>query len=156
MVLTGLRVSADRAAEFVRGPWRCSGSGEPGDRGTPDPSIRRRSPPHANGRQRELGTRHRAPDRIEHFLGVLKAFPPGPQSPEGLVSPRTWASRARRARPGRPVTEHRPHRIVRGRGVLLDTWAWASPFIDDMQDVQAGGRVALCAATHELSQTRDR
>jgi hypothetical protein len=104
---------------------------------------------------RELAPRHRAPDRIDHFLGVLKSF----------------AAREARAAKGAPVTQlgiDVP--AVRGRAdsgdleidltelltdaasVAADLGVGIALFIDEMQDVPPEGISALCASCHELSQ----
>ena len=54
----------------------------------PDQSIRRPIAGALHMAVRELAPRHRAPDRIEHFLGVLKAFAArDPKAPKGTFIP---------------------------------------------------------------------
>ena len=63
----------------------------------PDQSIRRPVAAALHMAVRELAPRHRAPDRVEYFLGVLKAFAArDPKAPQGLV--RHHRARHRRAR----------------------------------------------------------
>ena len=126
----------------------------------PDQSIRRPVAGALHMAVRELAPRHRAPDRIEHFLGVLKAFAAhDPRAPKGA------AARAQRAQLGIDVP------AVRGRAdsgdleidltelladaasVATDLGVGIALFVDEMQDVPAGDVSALCAACHELSQT---
>ena len=126
----------------------------------PDQSIRRPVAGALHMAVRELAPRHRAPDRIEHFLGVLKAFAAhDPRAPKGA------AARAPRAQLGIDVP------AVRGRAdsgdleidltelladaasVATDLGVGIALFVDEMQDVPAGDVSALCAACHELSQT---
>jgi AAA ATPase domain len=126
----------------------------------PDQSIRRPVAGALHMAVRELAPRHRAPDRIEHFLGVLKAFAAhDPRAPKGS------AQRAARAQLGIDVP------AVRGRAdsgdleidltelladaasVATDLGVGIALFVDEMQDVPAADVSALCAACHELSQT---
>jgi len=54
----------------------------------PDQSIRRPVAGALHMAVRELAPRHRAPDRIEEFLGVLKAFAArDPKAPKGSFTP---------------------------------------------------------------------
>ena len=72
----------------------------------PDQSIRRPVAGALHMAVRELAPRHRAPDRIDEFLGVLKAFAGRePNGAQGHVRPRTWASTCpRRAAGPTPAT----------------------------------------------------
>jgi len=57
----------------------------------PDQSIRRPVAAALHMAIRELAPRHRAPDRIEEFLGVLKAFAQADaEPPKGKPAPRRW------------------------------------------------------------------
>ena len=59
----------------------------------PEQSIRRPVACALHMAVRELAPRHRAPERIDHFLGVLKAFATRqPGHAEGLDRPPRWAS----------------------------------------------------------------
>src|SRR6201993_326983 len=121
----------------------------------PDQSIRRPVAGALHMAVRELAPRHRAPDRIDHFLGVLKAF----------------AARDAKAAKGSIVTQlgiDAP--AVRGRAdsgdlevdltelftdassVAADLGVGIALFVDEMQDIPALDVSALCAACHELSQ----
>src|SRR5205085_8262550 len=54
----------------------------------PDQSIRRPVAAALHMAVRELAPRHRAPDRIDNFLGVLKAFASrDPKAPKGTFTP---------------------------------------------------------------------
>ena len=122
----------------------------------PDQSIRRPVASALHMAVRELAPRHRAPERIDHFLGVLKAF----------------AARDSRAPKGSIVTQlgiDAP--AVRGRAdsgdlevdltelfadaasVAADLGVGIALFVDEMQDIPPADVSALCAAMHELSQT---
>jgi hypothetical protein len=121
----------------------------------PEQSIRRPVAGALHMAVRELAPRHRAPDRIDHFLGVLKSF----------------AARDVRAAKGAPIAQlgiDVP--AVRGRAdsgdleidltelltdaasVAADLGVGIGLFIDEMQDVPAPDISALCASCHELSQ----
>jgi AAA ATPase domain len=157
MVLTGLRgvgktvlLNSFRSMAMQR-LW---GTGKLEAR--PDQSIRRPVASALHMAVRELAPRHRAPDRIDNFLGVLKAF----------------AARDVRAVKGAPLVQlgiDVP--AARGRAdsgdlevdlteLLTDAAAVAADlgvgialFVDEMQDVPAPDISALCAACHELSQS---
>ena len=84
----------------------------------PDQSIRRPVASALHMAVRELAPRHRAPDRIDDFLGVLKAFAlRDPKAPKGIHGQRPVRHRrARRARPGRLRRPRgRPDRAVHRR-----------------------------------------
>ena len=90
----------------------------------PDQSIRRPVAAALHMAVRELAPRHRAPDRVEYFLGVLKAFAPrDPKAPKGSsvtvalgidVPTSAWPGRLRRSR-GRPHGTVRRGRLGRRR-----------------------------------------
>ncbi len=156
MVLTGLRgvgktVLLNTFRSMAIG--RLWGTGKIEAR--PDQSIRRPVAGAMHMAVRELAPRHRAPDRIEYFLGVLKAF----------------AARDPKAAKGAAVTLGIDALPVRGRAdsgdmeidltelfadaasIATDLGVGIALFVDEMQDVPATDVSALCAACHELSQT---
>jgi cytochrome c553 len=122
----------------------------------PEQSIRRPVAAALHMAVRELAPRHRAPDRIEYFLSVLKAF----------------ALRDSKAPKGTSVTTQLGIDVPAARGradsgdleidltelfadaasVAADLSVGIALFIDEMQDVPAPDISALCAACHELSQ----
>ncbi|WP_116022946.1 ATP-binding protein [Thermomonospora umbrina] len=123
----------------------------------PDQSIRRPVAAALHMAIRELAPRHRAPERIEYFLGVLKAFAqagpePGPKA------------RAHRWQPGIDVPAQRGRAdsgdleidltelFVDAAAVATDLSVGIGLFVDEMQDIPADDVSALCAACHELSQ----
>ena len=123
----------------------------------PEQSIRRPVAGALHMAVRELAPRHRAPDRIDEFLGVLKAF--APARPEGAArapAPRTWASTCLRSR-GRADSGDMEIDLIElftdAASVAGDLGVGIALFIDEMQDVPAPDISALCAAVHELSQT---
>ena len=125
----------------------------------PDQSIRRPVASALHRAVRELAPRHRAPDRIEEFLGVLKAFAQSGPEPSGREK-----ARAHRWQPGIdvPATRGRADSgdleidltelFVDAASVATDVGVGIALFVDEMQDVPADDVSALCAACHELSQ----
>ncbi|MFC5996048.1 AAA family ATPase [Pseudonocardia hispaniensis] len=107
---------------------------------------------------RDLAVRHRAPDRIDDVLGVLKAFALR-SAPDGAKLRDRW-------QPGIDVP------VKHGRAdsgdieidlvelltdvaeLAADVGTGVALLIDEMQDLRPGDISALCAACHELSQSR--
>ncbi|GAA1528150.1 ATP-binding protein [Actinomadura kijaniata] len=126
----------------------------------PEQSIRRPIASALHMAVRELAPRHRAPDRIERFLGVLKSF--AQSGPEDEAKGR---ARAHRWQPGIdvPATRGRADSgdleidltelFVDAAEVATDVGAGIALFVDEMQDIPADDVSALCAACHELSQS---
>jgi hypothetical protein len=124
----------------------------------PDQSLRRPVSAALHMAVRELAPRHLAPDRIDEFLGVLKAF--------ALRSaPATAKLRDRdRWQPGIdvPAASGRADSgdieidlvelFTDAASIATDVGTGIALFIDEMQDVQTDDVSALCAACHELSQ----
>jgi AAA ATPase domain len=159
LVLTGLRgvgktvlLNTLRSQAIVR-LW---GTGKIEAR--PDQSLRRPIAAALHMAIRELAPHHRAPDRIEDFLGVLKAF-------ALRVAPGQSTKLRDRWQPGIDV----PAAIGRAdsgdieidlvelftdaASVATDVGTGVALFIDEMQDCGPDDVSALCAACHELSQT---
>ena len=163
LVLTGLRgvgktvlLNAARSQAINR-LW---GSGKIEAR--PDQSLRRPIAAALHMAIRELAPHHRAPDRIDGFLGVLKAFAlRTPAIPRGRKS----APTRDRWQPGIdvPATSGRADSgdieidlvelLTDAASVATDVGTGIAIFIDEMQDIPAEDVSALCAACHELSQT---
>ncbi|MEO5874945.1 MAG: ATP-binding protein, partial [Streptosporangiaceae bacterium] len=125
----------------------------------PEQSIRRPVAAALHTAIRELAPRHRAPDRIEEFLGVLKAFAQaGPDNRNSKPSVHRWS-------PGIDVPAARGRAdsgdleidltelFIDAASVATDLGVGIGLFIDEMQDVPPDDVSALCAACHELSQT---
>ena len=122
----------------------------------PDQSIRRPVAAALHMAIRELAPRHRAPERIEEFLGVLKAF--AMRDPAAAKGTSHWS-------PGIEVPASRGRAdsgdleidltelFVDASAVATDLGVGIALFIDELQDVQAADVSALCAACHELSQS---
>src|SRR3984885_8276459 len=157
MVLTGLRgvgktvlLNSFRSMALQR-LW---GTGKIEAR--PDQSIRRPVAGALHMAVRELAPRHRAPDRIEEFLGVLKAFAArDPKAPKGSFTPHLGIDvPAVRGRADSGDLEiDLMELFTDAASVAGDLSVGIALFIDEMQDVPAPDISALCAATHELSQT---
>ena len=129
----------------------------------PDQSLRRPIAAALHMAVRELAPHHRAPERIDAFLGVLKAF-----SLRGGTSRSGRGSSAPRLRdrwqPGIdvPATAGRADSgdieidlvelLTDAASVATDVGTGIAVFIDEMQDLGAEDVSGLCAACHELSQ----
>ncbi|HEX5596149.1 MAG TPA: ATP-binding protein [Micromonosporaceae bacterium] len=127
----------------------------------PDQSLRRPVAAALHMALRELAPRHRAPDRIEAVLGVLKAFALRADPPQRRAGP---ARLRDRWQPGIDV----PAAVGRADSgdieidlvelftdaadVATDVGTGIALFIDEMQDLSPDDVSALCAACHELSQ----
>ncbi|MBM7083094.1 AAA family ATPase [Micromonospora sp. WMMD734] len=127
----------------------------------PDQSLRRPVAAALHMAVRELAPRHRAPERIDAFLGVLKAFAQRSAPTTG----RAGAARLRdRWQPGIdvPASSGRADSgdieidlvelLTDAAAVAGDVGTGIAVFIDEMQDLGAEDVSALCAACHELSQ----
>src|ERR1700743_760781 len=105
---------------------------------------------------RELAPRHRAPDRIDDFLGVLKAFAlRDPKAPKGSTVSAHFGIDVPAAR-GRAASGDLEVDLTElftdAASVAADLGVGIALFVDEMQDVPAPDVSALCAACHELSQ----
>jgi hypothetical protein len=122
----------------------------------PDQSIRRPVASALHIAVRELAPRHRAPDRIDDFLGVLKAFAQrDPKSPRGSAVSAQFGIDVPAAR-GRAdsgdLEVDLTELFTDASSVAADLGVGIALFVDEMQDVPAPDVSALCAACHELSQ----
>ncbi len=157
MVLTGLRgvgktvlLNSFRSMALQR-LW---GTGKIEAR--PEQSMRRPVAAALHMAVRELAPRHRAPDQIEHFLGVLKAFASrDPKAPKGSFTPHLGIDvPAVRGRADSGDLEiDLTELFADAASVATDLAVGIALFVDEMQDVPPADVSALCAATHELSQT---
>jgi hypothetical protein len=106
---------------------------------------------------RELAPRHRAPDRIDDFLGVLKAFALRSTPASAKVRDRWQPGIDVPAATGRADSGDIEIDLVElftdAAGIGTDVGTGIALFVDEMQDVQTDDVSALCAACHELSQT---
>ncbi|GAY11092.1 ATP-binding protein [Pseudonocardia sp. N23] len=159
LVLTGLRgvgktvLLGELRSMAVRAGW---GAGKIEAR--PDADLRRPLSAALHRAIRDLAVRHRNPERVDEVLGVLKAFALR-ASPDGAKLRERW-------QPGIDVP------VKNGRAdsgdieidlvelftevaeLAADVGTGVGLFIDEMQDLRPDDVSALCAACHELSQSR--
>jgi hypothetical protein len=120
----------------------------------PDQSIRRPVAAALHMAVRELAPRHRAPERIEHFLGVLKAFAArDPRAPKGSAQLGIDVPAVRGRADSGDLEIDLTELLADAASVATDLGVGIALFVDEMQDVPAADVSALCAACHELSQT---
>ncbi|MEU1884137.1 ATP-binding protein [Micromonospora sp. WMMD987] len=128
----------------------------------PDQSLRRPIAAALHMAVRELAPRHRAPDRIDTFLGVLKAFGQrgAPATGRAGAAPRLrdrWQpgidvpASSGRADSG-DIEIDLVELLTDAAAIAGDVGTGVAVFIDEMQDLGAEDVSALCAACHELSQ----
>ncbi|GAB3578352.1 ATP-binding protein [Amycolatopsis endophytica] len=158
LVLTGLRgvgktvLLGELRSMAVKHRW---GAGKIEAR--PDAELRRPLSAALHRAIRDLAVRHRAPDRVEDVLAVLKAF--------ALRSNKADAKLRDRWQPGIDVP------AAQGRAdsgdieidlvelftdvaeLAADVGTGVALLIDEIQDLQPDDVSALCAACHELSQS---
>ena len=121
----------------------------------PDQSIRRPIASALHMAVRELAPRHRAPDRIDDFLGVLKAFAMrDPKAPKGSAIPNLGIDvpAARGRADSGDLEVDLTELFTDAASVAADLGVGIALFVDEMQDVPPVDVSALCAACHELSQ----
>jgi hypothetical protein len=158
LVLTGLRgvgktvLLGEMRSMAVRRGW---GAGKIESR--PEAELRRPLAAALHRAVRDLAVRHRAPDRVEAVLGVLKAF--------ALRANPDNAKLRDRWQPGIDV----PAAVGRADSgdieidltelftdvaeLAQDVGTGVALLIDEMQDLRPDDVSALCAACHELSQS---
>jgi hypothetical protein len=158
LVLTGLRgvgktvLLGELRSMAVRRGW---GAGKIEAR--PDAGLRRPLSAALHRAVRDLAVRHRAPDRVEDVLGVLKAFALRASPSDSKLRDR-W-------QPGIdvPPTQGRADSgdieidlvelLTDVGGLAADKGSGVAVFIDEMQDLGPDDVSALCAACHEISQS---
>ncbi|WP_433054041.1 ATP-binding protein [Dactylosporangium sp. CS-033363] len=125
----------------------------------PDQSLRRPVSAALHMAIRELAPQHRAPDRIDEFLGVLKAFAlrEDPRKPPSKLRDRWQPGIDVPAATGRADSGDIEIDLVElftdAASVASDVGTGVALFIDELQDLSVDDVSALCAACHELSQT---
>jgi hypothetical protein len=123
----------------------------------PDTSLRRPIAAALHMAVRELAPRHRAPERIDEFLGVLKAFALRSNPSNGKLRDRWQPGIDIPAATGRADSGDIEIDLVElfsdAASVATDVGAGIALFVDEMQDVAPDDVSAVCAACHELSQT---
>ncbi len=159
LVLTGLRgvgktvlLNAMRSAAITR-LW---GTGKIEAR--PDSSLRRAVAGALHMAVREIAPRHRAPDRIDQFLGVLKAFamhdPAAPRNASLRWQPAIDVPASRGRADSGDLEIDLTELFLDAASVGTDLGVGIALFVDELQDVPPDGVSALCTACHELSQSR--
>ena len=125
----------------------------------PEQSLRRPVSAALHMAVRELAPHHRAPDRIEDFLGVLKAFAlrddgrkPAPKLRDRWQPGIDVPAAVGRADSG-DIEIDLVELFTDAASVATDVGTGIALFIDEMQDLAVDDVSALCAACHELSQT---
>jgi hypothetical protein len=123
----------------------------------PDQSLRRPVAAALHMAIRELAPHHRAPDRIDEVLAVLKAFalrvnPANAKLRERWQPGIDVAPASGRADSG-DIEIDLVELFTDAASVATDVGTGIALYIDEMQDVPAEDISALCAACHELSQT---
>jgi hypothetical protein len=122
----------------------------------PDQSMRRPIAAALHMAVREIAPRHRAPERIESFLGVLKAFAlRDAAAPKGTSVTAMFGIDVPAAR-GRAdsgdLEVDLTELFASAAEVAQDLGVGIGLFVDEMQDIPTPDVSALCAACHELSQ----
>jgi len=158
MMLTGLRgVGKTVLLNTLRSQAiaRLWGSGKIEAR--PDQSLRRPVSAALHMAVRELAPHHRAPDRIDEFLGVLKAFAlrstAGTKTVRDRWQPGIDVPAARGRADSGDIEIDLVELFTDAASIATDVGTGIALFIDEMQDLGAADVSALCAACHELSQT---
>jgi hypothetical protein len=122
----------------------------------PDQALRRPVSAALHMAVRELAPHHRAPDRIDEFLGVLKAFALRANAANAKLRDRWQPGIDVPARAGRADSGDIEIDLVElftdAASVATDVGTGIALFIDEMQDLGPDDISALCAACHELSQ----
>jgi hypothetical protein len=157
LVLTGLRgVGKTVLLNTLRSQAisRLWGSGKIEAR--PDQSLRRPVSAAMHMAVRELAPRHRAPDRIDDFLSVLKAFALRSTPANAKLRDRWQPGIDVPAATGRADSGDIEIDLVElftdAAAIATDVGTGIALFIDEMQDVPDDDVAALCVACHELSQ----
>ncbi len=158
LVLTGLRgvgktvLLGELRSMATRRGW---GAGKVEAR--PDADIRRPLAAAIHRAVRDLAVRHRAPDRVEDTLAVLKAFALR-SAPDGAKLRDRWQpgidvpAASGRADSG-DIEIDLVELFTDVAELAADVGTGVALLIDEMQDVAPDDVSALCAACHELSQS---
>jgi hypothetical protein len=158
LVLTGLRgvgktvLLGELRSMAVRSQW---GAGKVEAR--PDADLRRPLSAALHRAVRDLAVRHRAPDRVEHVLGVLKAFALRANPANAKLREKWQPGIDAPAAVGRADSGDIEIDLVElftdVAELAQDVGTGVALLIDEMQDLIPEDISALCAACHELSQS---
>ncbi|CAM2893376.1 AAA family ATPase [Skermania piniformis] len=156
VVLTGLRgvgktvlLNQLRSAAISRG-W---GTGKIEAR--PDQDLRRPLSSALHMAVRAIAAAHRNPERVDDFLGILKAFALRATADKGMRE--RWQpgidvpAVSGRADSG-DIEIDLVELLLEAAALARDVGVGLAVFIDEMQDVGAADVSAICGACHELSQ----
>jgi hypothetical protein len=123
----------------------------------PDAGLRRPLSAALHRAIRDLAVRHRAPDRVEAVLGVLKAFALRANPDSAKLRDRWQPGIDVPAAQGRADSGDIEIDLVElftdVAELAQDVGTGVALLIDEMQDVRPDDVSALCAACHELSQS---
>lgn len=158
LVLTGLRgvgktvLLGELRSMAVRRGW---GAGKVEAR--PDAPLRRPLSAALHRAIRDLAVRHRAPDRVDQALGVLKAFALKANRPDAKLRDRWQPGIDVPAAQGRADSGDIEIDLVElftdVAELAADVGTGVALLIDEIQDLAPDDVSALCAACHELSQS---
>ncbi|WP_033436401.1 ATP-binding protein [Saccharothrix sp. NRRL B-16314] len=158
LVLTGLRgvgktvLLGELRSMAVKRGW---GAGKIEAR--PEAGLRRPLSAALHRAIRDLAVRHRAPERVEAVLGVLKAFALRANPEDAKLRDRWQPGIDVPAAVGRADSGDIEIDLVElfteVAELAQDVGTGVALLIDEMQDVRADDISALCAACHELSQS---
>ncbi|WP_432848963.1 AAA family ATPase [Amycolatopsis sp. CA-161197] len=158
LVLTGLRgvgktvLLGELRSMAIRHGW---GAGKIEAR--PDAELRRPLSAALHRAIRDLAVRHRAPDRVEEVLGVLKAFALKANKADAKLRDRWQPGIEAPAAQGRADSGDIEIDLVElftdVADLAADVGTGVALLIDEIQDLQPDDVSALCAACHELSQS---
>jgi hypothetical protein len=159
LVLTGLRgvgktvLLGELRSMAIKHGW---GAGKIEAR--PDADLRRPLSAALHRAIRDLAVRHRAPDRVEAVLGVLKAFALRANKPDAKLRERWQPGIDVPAALGRADSGDIEIDLVElftdVAELAADVGTGVALLIDEIQDLGPTDVSALCAACHELSQSR--
>jgi hypothetical protein len=159
LVLTGLRgvgktvLLGELRSMAIRAGW---GAGKIEAR--PDAELRRPLSAALHRAIRDLAVRHDDGERVDEVLGILKAFAQR-SAAEGAKLRERWqpgidvAARSGRADSG-DIEIDLVELFTEVAGLAADVGTGVAILIDEMQDLRPDDISALCAACHELSQSR--
>jgi hypothetical protein len=158
LVLTGLRgVGKTVLLGELRSMAGRRGWGAGKIEARPDADLRRPLSAALHRAVRDLAVRHRAPDRVESVLGVIKAFALR-ATPDGAKLRDRWQpgidapAASGRADSG-DIEIDLTELFTDVAELAQDVGTGVALLIDEMQDLRPDDVSALCAACHELSQS---
>jgi hypothetical protein len=159
LVLTGLRgVGKTVLLGELRSMASRAGWGAGKIEARPEADLRRPLSAALHRAIRDLAVRHRAPDRVDEVLGILKAFALR-SAPDGAKLRDRWQPgidvpvKAGRADSG-DIEIDLVELFTEVAELAADVGTGVAILIDEMQDLRPDDISALCAACHELSQSR--